>query len=66
MVKANVEAIKAARLERGWSSSELAKRAGATNETVRRIERGCSTLPSTAKRLADVLEVPVTELFSIT
>jgi ribosome-binding protein aMBF1 (putative translation factor) len=49
MVKANVEAIKAARLERGWSSAELAKRAGATNETVRRIERGCSATPRTAK-----------------
>ena len=65
MVKANVEAIKAARLERGWSSAELAKRAGATNETVRRIERGCSATPRTAKKLADVLEKPVTELFSI-
>jgi len=65
MVKAKIEVLKAARLERGWSSSELAKRAGATNETVRRIERGCSAHPGTAKKLADVLEKPVMDLFSI-
>mgnify|MGYP001124840663 CR=1 FL=1 len=40
MVKGKSEAIKAARLERGWSLSELAKQVDVTKETVARIERG--------------------------
>ena len=40
MVKGKIEAIKAARLERGWSLSELAKQVDVTKETVARIERG--------------------------
>ena len=34
MVKGKIEAIKAARLERGWSLSELAKQVDVTKETV--------------------------------
>lgn len=65
MVKGNIEAIKAARLERGWSLSELAKQVDVTKETVARIERGLSAYPATAKKVADALERPVTELFTI-
>lgn len=65
MVKGKIEAIKAARLERGWSLSELAKQVNMTKETVARIERGCSAYPATAKKVADALGRPVAELFAI-
>lgn len=65
MVKGNIEAIKAARLERGWSLSELAKQVDVTKETVARIERGLSTYPATAKKVADALGRPVAEPFTI-
>lgn len=69
MVKGNIEAIKAARLERGWSLSELAKQVDVTKETVARIERGLSAYPATAKatakKVADALGRPVAELFTI-
>lgn len=65
MVKGNVEAIKAARLECGWSLSELARQIEVTKETVARIERGLSAYPSTAKKIADALGKPVAELFTI-
>ena len=65
MVKGNIEALKAARLERGWSLSELAKQVDVTKETVARIERGLSAYPATAKKVADALGRPVAELFTI-
>lgn len=65
MVKGKIEAIKTARLERGWSLSELAKQVDVTKETVARIERGRSTYPATAKKVANALGRPVAELFTI-
>ena len=65
MVKGKIEAIKAVRLERGWSLSELAKQVDVTKETVARIERGRSAYPATAKKVADALGRPVAELFTI-
>jgi len=65
MVKGNVEVIKAARLEQGWTVSDLAKQIKVNKATISGIERGVSTSPTTAKRIADALGKPVTELFAI-
>jgi len=66
MIIAKTDALKAARLESGLNLTELAKLAEVKVNTTVRIERGGSTSPSTAKRIAEVLGKPVTELFSIT
>ena len=65
MVKGKIEAIKAARLERGWSLSELAKQVDVTKEPVARIERGRSAYPAPAKMVAGALGRPVAALFAI-
>lgn len=65
MVKANIEAVMAARLDHGWSLSELARRVEVTNQTIARIENGHSVLPGTAKKVADALGRSVSELFTI-
>ena len=55
MVKGNIAAIKGARLERGWSLSELAKQVDVTKETVARIERGLSAYMA-AKEITEAEE----------
>lgn len=66
MIIAKVEAMKAARLEKGWNCKRLAEEAGiSTGQCITRIERGASTSPKTAKQIADALGHPVSELFAI-
>ena len=65
MVKGKIEAIKAARLERGWSLSELAKQVNMTKGDRCANRAGCSAYPATAKKVADALGRPVAELFAI-
>jgi len=52
------------RLERGWSASELARRAGVNRSFVSRIESGEATRPSgqVLQRLAQALDTTVAEL----
>lgn len=49
------KAVQAARLERGWSQSELAEEAGVSRPTVSRIELGEEPSMRTARRLAAAL-----------
>lgn len=65
MIKAKAEALRASRIERGWDMTELAHEAKVTQATISRVERGNSTSPSTAKKVADALGRPVAELFTI-
>ena len=60
MIKAKAEALRASRIERGWDMTKLAHEA-----KISRVERGNSTSPSTAKKVADALGRPVAELFTI-
>ena len=45
--------------------TKLAHEAKVTQATISRVERGNSTSPSTAKKVADALGRPVAELFTI-
>ena len=65
MIKAKAEALRASRIERGWDMTKLAHEAKVTQVTISRVERGNSTSPSTAKKVADTLDRPVAELFTI-
>lgn len=65
MIKAKAEALRTFRIERGWNMTRLAQEAKVTQATISRMERGSSTSPSTAKKVADALCRPVAELFTI-
>ena len=65
MIKAKAEALRASRIERGWDMTKLAHEAKVIQATISRVERGNSTSPSTAKKVADALGRPVAELFTI-
>lgn len=65
MIKAKAEALRMFRIERGWDMTRLAQEAKVTQATISRMERGSSTSPSTAKKVADALCRPVAELFTI-
>ena len=65
MIKAKAEALRMSRSERGWDMTRLAQEAKVTQATISRVERGNSTSPSTAKKVADALGRPVAELFTI-
>ena len=51
--------IQAARLERGWSQSELASRAGLSRPTISRVEHGEEPSMRTARRLAETLDLSI-------
>lgn len=53
------EAVKAARKKRGWSQTELGKRAGVSRPTVARIEKGQDGHTTMLDRVAVVLELTV-------
>lgn len=52
------------RFDAGLSPEELGELAEVSGMTVRRIERGESTTAGTAKKIADKLEVSVTEMLA--
>jgi transcriptional regulator with XRE-family HTH domain len=56
--------LKAARVEKGYSQVDLARRAKVTNVYLSQLENGRKKNPSLAvlRRLAKALRVPVTEL----
>lgn len=53
------QAVKEARKERGWSQTELGKRAGVSRPTVARIERGQDGHTTMLDRVAAALELTV-------
>ena len=53
------EAVKAARKERGWSQTELGKRAGVSRPTVARIEKGQDGHTTMLDRVAAALDLTV-------
>lgn len=65
MITAKTDALKIARIDKGWSCANLARVAGVTSPTVTRIEKGLSASPETAKKLADSLGKSISELFTI-
>lgn len=58
-------ALRLARVEKGWSCARLAREAGVAGATVTRKEKGLPVSPSTAKKLADALGRPITDLFQV-
>lgn len=51
------KAVQTARLERGWSQTQLAKKAGVSRPTVSRVELGEEPSMRTARQLADALNL---------
>lgn len=65
LAKAFGQRVRALRAERGFSQSELAERAGMSEEWVRRIERGEGAPSFTSlEALSEALDAPVSELFA--
>ena len=53
------KSVQTARLERGWSQDELAKKADVSRPTVSRVERGDDPSMRTMRKLADALGLSV-------
>lgn len=65
-ISANTKALKTALLEKGWSYTEFTEQADLSAVTVSKIVNGKSGVnPKTAKKMADALGRPVTELFIV-
>ena len=62
---AKSEEMQRARISKGWSCARLGRESGVTGQSISRIERGEYTSPSTAKKIADTLGLPVNDLFTI-
>ncbi|MBR7799251.1 helix-turn-helix domain-containing protein [Undibacterium fentianense] len=54
--------IKNLRNERGWTQAQLAEFSGVSQRTIQRIEKGQAATAETAKCLAAVFELPITQL----
>ena len=61
-MEVNVEKLKELRVDQGLSQRALAHRAGLSQTSVWKIERGGGANPATLKKLADVLGVRPTDL----
>ena len=61
-MEVNVDRLKELRIDQGLSQRALADRAGLSQTSVWKIERGGGANPATLKKLADVLGVRPTEL----
>jgi transcriptional regulator with XRE-family HTH domain len=61
-VEVDVKKLKRMRINQGLTQRELASRAGVSNTTLWKIERGGGVTPPTLKKLADVLGVTPVEL----
>jgi len=58
----DVDKLKELRIDQGLSQRELSERAGISNTSVWKIERGGGANPATLKKIADVLGVRASEL----
>ena len=64
--KVNIQAFKIALLEKGYSYNEFSRKTGISTVTIMRMIQGKNkTNPKNAKKIADALDKPVTELFNI-
>jgi transcriptional regulator with XRE-family HTH domain len=61
-MEVDVDKLRQLRINQGLTQRELAKRAGITNTSVWKIERGGGATPPTLKKLADVLGVKAVDL----
>jgi transcriptional regulator with XRE-family HTH domain len=61
-VEVNVDKLKELRIDEGLSQRALAQRAGLSQTSIWKIERGGGANPATLKKLADVLGVRPTDL----
>ena len=61
-MEVNVDKLKELRIDEGLSQRALAHRAGLSQTSVWKIERGGGANPATLKKLADVLGVRATDL----
>ncbi|WP_424348039.1 helix-turn-helix domain-containing protein [Kocuria sp. CH-021] len=52
-------AIRAARIKRGWSQTDLAQRSGVSRPTIARLEAGHGVSTSTLLKLATALDLEV-------
>ena len=66
MLKAKRQVFVTARVEMGWSCTELAQRTGMSPSGISRIERGCGVSEKSAKQISIALNKSVFELFEIT
>lgn len=63
--KTNIISFKMAILENGYGYKELIKKSGLSSRTISKVYSGQSVHAKTAKRIADALGKPVTELFTV-
>jgi transcriptional regulator with XRE-family HTH domain len=61
-MEVNVDKLKELRIDEGLSQRALAQRAGLSQTSIWKIERGGGANPATLKKLADVLGVRPTDL----
>ena len=61
-MEVNVDKLKVLRIDQGLSQRALAQRAGLSQTSIWKIERGGGVNPATLKKLADVLGVRPTDL----
>jgi transcriptional regulator with XRE-family HTH domain len=61
-MEVNVDKLKELRIDEGLSQRALAQRAGLSQTSIWKIERGGGANPATLKKLADVLGVRATDL----
>ncbi|MDR6548977.1 helix-turn-helix domain-containing protein [Paenibacillus qinlingensis] len=65
-IKAKTDAFIKARVMKGYSQRELARHSGLSHAYISLLERSIKSVgPSTAKRLSEVLEMELEELFQI-
>jgi transcriptional regulator with XRE-family HTH domain len=61
-LEADVDKLVELRINEGLSQRELAARAGVTNTSIWKLERGGNVRPATLKKIADVLGVKPMDL----
>jgi len=61
-MEVDLEKLRELRVNQGLTQRQLARKAGISNTTLAKIERGSGAMPPTLKKLADVLGVKPVEL----
>ena len=61
-MEVDVEKLRELRVNQGLTQRQLARKAGISNTTLAKIERGGAAMPPTLKKLADVLGIKPVDL----
>jgi transcriptional regulator with XRE-family HTH domain len=61
-MEVDLEKLRELRVNQGLTQRQLARKAGISNTTLAKIERGGGAMPPTLKKLADVLGVTPVDL----